>query len=390
MSAAQELSTTIGLASSCRVLGVSRASMYRQRQPRVERPRPTPPRALDETERSQVLAALNSERFADKAPATVFATLLDEGERLCSIRTMYRVLAASKQIRERRNQLRHPQYAAPQLLAKGPNEVWSWDITKLLGPAKWTYFYLYVMMDIYSRYVVGWLLAGRESQELAQALIADSCAKQHVAPGQLTIHSDRGSPMKAKPVAQLMADMGVTKSHSRPHVSNDNPFSEAHFKTLKYRPEFPVRFGCHEDARSFCRSFFSWYNTEHRHSGIALMTPEVVHYGRAGALSEHRQRVLVAAYAAHPERFVHGLPLPPRLPEAAWINPPRQLTFPAPEAPLVAPVCPWPAAITSWGAQARSSATQVVQRTFDAGEHAGMLCAPTGVGSVERELGTVI
>jgi putative transposase len=268
---------------------------------------------------------VNSDRFVDMAPEAIVATLLDDGQRICSARTMYRVLAANRQVRERRNQVRHPRYTAPQLLAVRSNEVWSWDITKLLGPEKWTYFYLYVMMDIFSRYVVGWLLASRESQELASSLMTETCEKQDVKPDQLTIHSDRGGPMTAKPVAHLLADMGVTKSHSRPHVSNDNPFSEAHFKTMKYRPEFPKRFGSLQDARSFSRRFFDWYNKHHRHSGIAMMTPEDVHYGRATEVQERRQRVLDAAYAVNPERFVKGPPVSKMVPTAVWINPPSQV-----------------------------------------------------------------
>ncbi len=227
---------------------------------------------------------LNSTRFADKAPAEVYATLLDEKTYLCSIRTMYRVLAANGQVRERRKQLHHPNYTKPELLATGPNQVWSWDITKLRGPAKWTYFHLYVILDIFSRYVVGWMIAENESAALANRLIAETVGKEELTVEQLeqlTLHADRGTSMKSKLVAQLLADLGVTKTHSRPHTSNDNPFSESQFKTLKYRPEFPGRFGCLEDARSFCRSFFPWYNTEHRHHGIALLTPLQVHQGRA-------------------------------------------------------------------------------------------------------------
>jgi len=268
------------------------------------------------------LDLLHSERFVDRSPAEVYATSLDEGKYLCSERTMYRILAEYGEVRERRNQLQHPAYVKPELLATGPNEVWSWDITKLKGPAKWTYFYLYVILDIFSRYVVGWMVAHRESATLAKRLIVGTCEKQRIKQGQLTVHADRGSSMTSKVVAQLLADLGVTKTHSRPHVSNDNPYSESHFKTLKYRPGFPVRFGCIEDARGFCRSFLAWYNREHRHAGIGLMTPEAVHYGRAATIRARRQRVLEEAYLANPERFVHGRPTPPPLPQAAWINPP--------------------------------------------------------------------
>lgn len=210
------------------------------------------------------------------------------------------------------------------MLAEAPNQVWSWDITKLLGPVKWTYFYLYVILDIFSRYVVGWMVAHRESTVLATRLISATCEKQGIMPGQLTIHADRGPSMKSKPVAFLLADLGVTKTHSRPHVSNDNPFSESQFKTLKYRPEFPARSGSIQDSREFCRQFFPWYNTEHRHHGIALLTPQMVHYGHAAAVIDARQQVLNAAHAAHPERFVRKPPVALPLPKAVWINPPKK------------------------------------------------------------------
>jgi putative transposase len=270
-----------------------------------------------------VLEVLHSERFVDVAPKEVFATLLDERVYLCSWRTMYRILARAHEVRERRNQLRHPAYTKPELLATKPNEVWSWDITKLLGPAKWTYFYLYVILDIFSRYVVGWMVAEAESATLAQRLIEATCDKQAIPPGQLTIHADRGTAMTAKSVAMLMADLGVTRTHSRPHVSDDNPYSEAQFKTMKYHPTFPARFGSIQDARAFCRVFFPWYNQEHRHDALALLTPEVVHYGQTDAILEQRRTVLEAAYAAHPERFVRKPPKPEAPPTAAWINPPR-------------------------------------------------------------------
>jgi putative transposase len=269
-----------------------------------------------------VLAVLHEPRFVDLAPAQVYASLLDEGRYLCSLRTVYRVLAANHEVRERRDQLRHPQYEKPELLATGPNQVWSWDITKLLGPAKWSYFYLYVILDIFSRYVVGWMVADRESAALAEKLIDETCARQKIAPGQLTLHADRGSSMTSKPVAFLLADLGVTKTHSRPHVSDDNPFSEAQFKTLKYRPDFPDRFGSLEDARAHCQDFFPWYNTEHHHVGLGLLTPYVVHLGLGGQRTEARASVLAAAFAAHPERFSAGTPRPPQQPTAVWINPP--------------------------------------------------------------------
>ncbi len=267
-------------------------------------------------------AVLHAPPFVDLAPAQVYAQLLDEARYLCSERTMYRILAEHQEVRERRNQLRHPPYAAPELLATAANQVWSWDITKLLGPAKWTYFYLYVILDIFSRYVVGWMVAHHESAALAQKLIAQSCARQGILPGQLTLHADRGSSMTSKSVALLLSDLGVTKTHSRPYVSNDNPFSEAQFKTMKYRPEFPDRFGSIQDSRGFGHVFFPWYNTEHRHSGLGMLTPHDVHYGLAAQRVEARARVLSAAFAAHPERFVAGQPQPPTVPTEVWINKP--------------------------------------------------------------------
>ena len=266
---------------------------------------------------------LHSPRFVDVAPAEVVATLLDEGVYHCSERTMYRLLAETGQTRERRNQLVHPAHRRPELLATKPNELWSWDITKLLGPATWTYFHLYVILDVFSRYVVGWMVAERESATLAERLLAETIAKQHIGRDQLTVHADRGSSMTSKPVAFLLADLGVTKTHSRPHVSNDNCYSEAHFKTLKYRPAFPDRFGSIQDARAFCQTFFAWYNQVHRHSGIAMMTPEAIHYGHAPRLHQARADVLTGAYAAHPERFVRKPPEPTPLPTAVWINPPQ-------------------------------------------------------------------
>ena len=325
MIAAQTLALDVGVVAACVALVVARATYYRHfTGPQAPRPRPRPVRALDEAERGNVLTVLTSERFVDKAPAAVFASLLDDGRYLCSARTMYRVLAAAGLVRERRDQLRHPAYTKPELLATAPNQVWSWDITKLRGPVKWSYFHLYVILDIFSRYVVGWMVAPRESSELARRLIAESIAKNNVPPGQLTLHADRGTSMKSKPVALMLADLGVTKTHSRPHVSDDNPYSEAQFKTLKYRPEFPDRFGSVQDSRAFCRNFFRWYNDEHHHSGIGYMTPANVHFGRLVETNATRQAALSTAFLAHPERFVHGHPAPPAVPEAAWINPPPQ------------------------------------------------------------------
>jgi len=318
-----------GLTAACDALGASRASVYRRRshlaQPPVEPvPRPSPPRALGVAERQTVLDLLREPRFADLAPAEIYATLLDEGIYHCSIRTMYRILDDHAEVRERRDQLRHPVYAKPELLAEAPNQVWSWDITKLMGPAKWSYFYLYVILDIFSRRVVGWCVADAESATLFKALFDDTLAKHAVPPGQLTLHADRGGPMKAKATALMLADLGVTQSHSRPHTSNDNPFSEAHFKTLKYQPEFPKRFGCVEDAKEFCRRFFTWYNQDHHHGGLGLMTPDQVHYGQAEAVQAARQSTLDRAFSANPERFVRKAPEPPTKPTAVWINPPRK------------------------------------------------------------------
>ena len=271
-----------------------------------------------------MLETLNDEAFADQPPAQVHASLLDGGIYLCSVRTMYRILDQNEQVRERRDVLRHPNYSKPELLATAPNQVWSWDITKLKGPVKYSYFYLYVILDIFSRYAVGWMLAARESKALAQRLIAESCEKQNVVAGQLTIHADRGAAMIAKTTAQLLADLGVSESHSRPHVSDDNPFSESQFKTLKYRPEFPDRFGSQQHALDVCRILFGWYNAEHHHSALGFLTPEDVHYGRAAAILAERQRVLDRAFAEHPERFVRARPRPLQLPDAVWINPPTK------------------------------------------------------------------
>jgi putative transposase len=318
---------TLGVAPVCRALAVPRATYYRWHQPKPVAPG-TPrrvPRALLPEERTQVLALLNDDRFADLAPAEVYATLLDEGKYLCSIRTMYRILHAQAEVRERRRQLRHPRYAAPELLATGPNQLWSWDITKLKGPVKWTYFYLYVILDVFSRYVVGWMVALQDSATLAQRLIAQTCARQGIAEGELTIHADRGAAMLAKSVALLLTDLGVTKTHSRPHVSNDNPYSESQFKTLKYSPEFPDRFGSVQDARSFLLDFFQWYNTMHHHSGLGLLTPFDVHHGLAETRLAEREATLRIAFAATPERFVQGVPAPLALPPAVWINKPRTM-----------------------------------------------------------------
>ena len=327
MGTVTELGPRLGIAPTCTALGVARATYYRRRRLHCERPRrpASSPRALSAEERAAVLTVLHEPRFVDLAPAEVYATLLDEGRYLCSERTMYRVLAGHQEVRERRNQLRRPHYAAPELLARRPNKLWSWDITKLLGPAKWTYFYLYVMLDVFSRYVVGWMVAHRESATLAEHFIRETCARQGIERDQLTVHADRGPAMTSKPVALLLADLGVTKTHSRLHVSNDNPFSEAQFKTLKYQPTFPTRFGSIQDARAHCHLFFTWYNTEHHHSALGLLTPVDVHHGRAEQRVAARATVLATAYAAHPERFPAGAPHPPVCPMEVWINPPKIL-----------------------------------------------------------------
>ena len=320
-----DLAPVVGTSAACAALAVARATHYRRHgMPRhgPPAPRPRPARALSEIERAAVLELLHSERFVDVAPGAVVATLLDEGTYLASERTLYRILADAGELRERRDVLRHPAYARPELLATGPNELWSWDITKLRGPAKWTSYQLYVILDVFSRYVPVWMVAHRESAILAQRLIADTATKQAIVPGRLTVHADRGTSMRSKPVALLLADLGITRSHSRPHVSDDNPYSEAQFKTLKYRPGFPERFGSIEDARAFCQGFFAWYNGEHRHSGIAMFTPADVHHGRADELLEVRAGVLAGAYAAHPERFVKGPPRPESVPAEVWINRP--------------------------------------------------------------------
>ena len=329
MQQAISLSTEVGIKAACDALNVPRSTLYRNSSPddaangkKVSK-RPSPPLALDKAERQAILDLLHSKRFCDMAPHQVYATLLDEGRYVCSIRTMYRLLEAEHgEVRERRRHVQRSGYKKPELLATGPNQVWSWDITKLKGPAKWNYFHLYVIIDIFSRYVVGWMVAPREQDALAKRLIEESCEKQQILPDQLTIHADRGSSMKSKAVAHLLADLGITKTHSRPQVSNDNPYSEAQFKTLKYCPQFPERFGCIEDSRAFCRTFFQWYNKEHHHTGIALLTPEQVHYRMDKQILEHRARVLADAFKQNPKRFKGKMPIPEALPEAVWINKP--------------------------------------------------------------------
>ncbi|MGB9619438.1 MAG: IS3 family transposase [Armatimonadota bacterium] len=326
----QGLAQKINVSQACQVLGMPRSALYRalveKQSPKLEDHAPTPsPRSLNLEEKSNIRQILNSERFQDQSPREVYATLLDEGQYYCHWRTMYRILEEHNEVRERRNQLRHPNYQKPELLATGPNQVWSWDITKLLGPVKWTYYYLYVILDIFSRYIVGWMVAETQSATLAEDLVKQTCFRQGIQSEQLTLHADRGSPMIAKSLAMLLADLGVTKSHSRPHVSDDNPYSEAQFKTMKYRPDYPERFGCLIDARAWSRSFFTWYNHEHHHSALGLLTPADVHFGRAEQIRQQRQLVLQEAFERHPERFVQGQPQPPQLPVAVWINPPKEL-----------------------------------------------------------------
>lgn len=337
MTTVNQLAPEVGVAAACRALALPRSSLYRWQQPGPQRSPGTPtlgltqpptgshPRALTQPEKQAVLLTLNSERFCDQPPTQVYATLIDEGVYLCSVRSMYRYLEKDDLVRERRNQLRHPEHPKPELLATAPNQVWSWDITKLKGPIKWTSFHLYVVLDLFSRYVVGWMVATKECAHLAKRLIEEGCQKQNVGKNQLIVHSDRGPSMTSKSMALLLADLAVIRSLSRPRVSNDNPFSESQFKTLKYRPEFPDRFGSLEDARTFCRRLFDWYNTEHHHSSLGFLTPHAVHYRLADSITDRRQTVLSAAYAAHPERFVRGRPVPPTPARAVWINPPKEV-----------------------------------------------------------------
>jgi putative transposase len=321
-----ELARHVGIQKACDVLAYPRSRYYRPpgtpTSGAADRQPPTSPRALSAAERETVQATLNSDRFVDSSPREVYGTLLDEAVFLCSVSTMYRILQTNDEVRERRDQKRHPAYTKPELLATAPNQVWTWDITKLRGPVTHTYYYLYTILDIFSRYVVGYLIAERELATLAHQLVAETCAKQGIEPDQLILHADRGSAMTSKTLALLLADLGVGKSHSRPYTSNDNPYSEAQFKTMKYRPDYPNRFGCLADARTWAYAFFDWYNTAHHHTGLGLMTPAIVHYGLAEETRVKRQGILLAAYAQHPERFVKGEPTPPPLPQAVWINPP--------------------------------------------------------------------
>jgi putative transposase len=313
----------VGIVGACAALGVSRASYYRSLKPApVPKARPTPSRALSSEQRADVLAILDSDRFADKAPRQIYALLLDNGEYLCSVPTMYRILAEEDQVRERRNQRRLPAYVKPELVAREPNQVWSWDITKVPGPVRGMYYSLYVAIDIFSRYVVGWTIAPTENAALARAFLGEAFEREGIRPGQLVCHADRGTPMTAKSTSLLYAELGIRQSHSRPHVSDDNPFSESAFRTFLYRPEMPERFGSLEDARAFFASLFAWYNERHYHSALALLTPADVHLRRDKAIISARQLVLDDAYARHPERFVRHAPLHPTPPAVVWINPP--------------------------------------------------------------------
>jgi len=322
MSAIDTLGAAVGTRAACTALNIHRSRYYRCRHPNPPRQRPPPPLKLSDAERERVHALLLSPPFVDQTPATIEANLLDQGQYLCSARTMYRILHERAHVRERRRGHQRVHYEKPELLAVAPNQVWSWDITKLKGPVAWQYFHLYVILDLYSRYVVGWMIAERESAVLAQRLIATTCEKQGISADQLTLHADRGSSMKSKLIAQLLADLGVVKSHNRPHTSNDNPYSESQFKTLKYRPTFPNRFANINVAERYCRQFFDWYHLEHKHSGIAMLTPHTVHHGLADNVLVVRQRALTHAFDAHPERFKYAAPMVTPLPTAVWINPP--------------------------------------------------------------------
>ena len=325
MKLVDERADGLTVVEACEAVGLVRATYYRAKTAKgTSLSKPRSHRRLSEAERERILAVLISDEHCDKSVRQVWAELLDLEIYCCSVRTMYRILAENAAVRERRDQLRHPKYTRPELLATGPNQLWSWDITKLKGPHKWTYYYLYVLLDVWSRKVVGWMVAQRESSTLAVELIRQSCEREGIGRDQLTVHADRGSSMRSKPVAFLLADLGVTKTHSRPYTSTDNPYSEAQFKTLKYQPEFPERFGSLEDARAFLRGYFDWYNNGHRHSGIGLVTPAQRHHGMDKVVYEKRQEVMAAFYERHPERFVKGMPKPPELPGEVWINKPDQ------------------------------------------------------------------
>ena len=324
MSALPQLAHLTSTARACAGLGLSRATVYRQRQPKaaVIATR-TPPLKLAAAEQAAVLAELMSPRFVDRAPHQVYATLLDEDRYLCSIRTMYRLLAAQRAVRERRAQRTHPVYARPELMAEAPNQLWSWDITKLKTPVKWTYLYLYIVLDVFSRYIVGWMLSTRETGALARTLVESCVERENIVRNQLTLHQDRGAPMRSKTLAELMVDLGVDASFSRPHTSDDNPFSESLFKTAKFAPDFPACFSGIEHGREYITAFVERYNHEHRHTGIGLMTPVAVHRGEASKITVARTATLSAAFERNPLRFKGRVPRPPLVPDKVYINPPR-------------------------------------------------------------------
>ena len=365
--ATEALAKDVGVSQASRALSVPRSSVYRARKPKTEpAPRPSPSRALSNEEKAEVRAVLNSERFCDSSPRQVYATLLDEGIYLCHWRTMYHILSEYDEVHERRKQRRHAKRVKPELRATGPNQVWSWDITQLKGPG--CFFYLYTIIDVFSRYLVGWMIAAQESGELAEKLIGETCAKQGIERDQLILHSDRGSAMRSKTVKELLKALGVEKSQSRPYTPTDNPYSESQFKTMKYRPDYPGEFSGIAQSRQWTRAFVDWYNNQHHHTGLALMTPATVHYGQVEAEREQRQRVLDAAYVAHPERFVGGRPTPPELPKEVWINQPKREheetnLLAGPEASDREP-----------GAQAASRAKS--EASLDAGEHLAILEQP--------------
>ena len=325
------LAGLVGPSAASTALGVPRATLHRARRPKAARtptPRPHPARRIPDDERALIVSKLNDERFCDLAPAEVWARWLDEdGVFPCSVRTLYRLLAERGLVRERRDIARHPVHPRPELVACAPNEVWSWDITKLRGPAVGVWYFLYVVLDIFSRYVVGWMVAASESAELATQLVEEACTRHGVEPGQLRLHSDRGAPMTSKTLAQKLADLQVERSLGRPRVSNDNAFSEAQFKTVKYHPSFPGRFGSLEATREHFGRFFRWYVDEHRHGGLALLTPADVHFGRTDLVLAKRQRALDEAFDRHPERFPHGPPRIARPPAEVWINAPTGKVF---------------------------------------------------------------
>ena len=365
---AETLGKEVGVLQACCALSVPRSSVYRARQPKTEpSARLTPPRALSAEEKTEIRTVLNSERFCDSSPREVYATLLDEDEvYLCHWSTMYHILKEHDEVHERRKQRNRPKRVKPELRATGPNQVWSWDITQLKGPG--CFFYLYTVIDVFSRYLVGWMIATKESGDLAEKLISETCAKQGIKKEQLILHSDRGSAMRSKTVKELLKALGVEKSQSRPYTPTDNPYSESQFKTMKYRPDYPGEFSGITQARQWVRAFVYWYNNKHHHTGLALMTPETVHYGQMDAVRERRQRTLDAAYAAHPERFVGGRPTPPELPKEVWINQPKKahdgnILSAGPEASDREP-----------GAQAVSRAES--EASLDAGEHLAIVEQP--------------